>query len=157
MKKIAFLALVASMAISCNKKEDAASRIGNVDESTTTTTTTTAETAQETTTTPQSGTPVIKFDTESHDFGTIKKGEKGVHEFTITNNGDGDLVIIDAKASCGCTVPEKPQEPIKPGESAKMKVEFSANAAGMQSKNVTVTANTAEQTHMLTIKANVTE
>lgn len=155
MKKIAFLALVASMAISCNKKEDAASRIGNADSATIETTTSTAE--ETATTTPQSGTPVIKFDTESHDFGTIKKGEKGVYEFTISNAGDADLVIMDAKASCGCTVPEKPQEPIKPGESAKMKVEFSANAAGMQSKNVTVTANTAEQTHMLTIKANVTE
>ena len=161
MKKIALLALTAAFVVSCNKKEDAASRIGNVDETTSTETVVTTEngevTGDSTSTVAQTGTPVIAFDTETHDFGNLKKGDKGEYEFTISNTGDADLIIIEAKASCGCTVPEKPEQPIKPGESAKMKVAFSANAAGMQSKTVTVTANTTSGTHLLTVKANVTE
>lgn len=149
MKKIAFLTLVTALAVSCKKNEDAVTRIGNE------TTTTAEETASSQT--PQSGTPVIAFDKDTHDFGSLKKGDKGEYEFTISNQGDGDLVIIDAKASCGCTVPEKPAEPIKPGESAKMKVVFSANTPGLQSKTVTITANTPEGQHYLNIKANVSE
>lgn len=87
----------------------------------------------------------------------MKKGDKAEVEFEIRNEGNVDLVIIDAKASCGCTVPEKPSEPIKPGASAKMKVVFSATSAGLQSKNVTLTTNTEAGSEILTVKANVTE
>lgn len=68
-----------------------------------------------------------------------------------------DLVIINASATCGCTVPEKPEAPIKPGETAKMKVVFSASALGLQSKNVTLTTNTEAGSEMLTVRANVIE
>lgn len=101
--------------------------------------------------------PTIKFNETEHDFGTIKEGDKVETVFTITNEGKADLIIIDAHGSCGCTVPEWPKEPIKPGATADMKVTFnSAGKPGEQKKTVTITTNTKEGVEKLTIKANVT-
>lgn len=98
----------------------------------------------------------MAFDKEVIEFGDIKIGDIAKGEFEIKNTGDVDLVIMSATGSCGCTVPKKPEQPIKPGESAKMEVSFdSTGKPGMQEKTVTVTANTAEGTHQLKIKANV--
>ena len=162
MKKLMLVAGFAALSlVACNKKENASERIQNGEstttETTTTSTTTDGVTETATSTTTQTGFPKIAFNETIHDFGDVKKGSKNEVEFEIKNEGTVDLVIIDAKASCGCTVPEKPQEPIKPGNSAKMKVVFSANSAGLQSKNVTLTTNTEAGSEVLTVKANVTE
>ena len=151
---IAALTLVA-----CNKSENASSLIKDGASTTTEETTSTANGATETasSTSNQTGFPKIAFNETTHDFGELKKGAKGEVEFEIKNEGTVDLVIIDAKASCGCTVPEPPKEPIKPGQSAKMKVIFSATSVGLQSKNVTLTTNTEAGSEVLTVKANVTE
>lgn len=69
--------------------------------------------------------PTVEFDTKSHDFGTIKESDGPVTcEFTFTNTGSEPLVIISANASCGCTRPEYPKKPIKPGKSDKIKVTY---------------------------------
>ena len=61
--------------------------------------------------------PVISFDSTTYDFGNIKEAAGPVsHDFVITNTGDAPLIIISATTSCGCTTPEIPKEPIKPGE-----------------------------------------
>ncbi|ESU28774.1 hypothetical protein FLJC2902T_13700 [Flavobacterium limnosediminis JC2902] len=100
--------------------------------------------------------PVIKFDKTEHDFGNIKDGDKAETVFKITNEGEADLIIINAQGSCGCTVPEWPKEPIKPGASADMKVTFdSKGKPGQQQKSVTLTTNTKEGSEKVTIKANV--
>lgn len=101
--------------------------------------------------------PKIKFNETEHDFGTIKEGDKAETTFTITNEGESDLIIINAQGSCGCTVPEWPKEPIKPGASADMKVTFnSSGKPGQQQKTVTLTTNTQLSSEQVTIKANVT-
>lgn len=140
--------------VACNKKEDASSRI---QDGVTNTEATAEGNAVETPAQNQNGFPIIAFNETTHDFGDIKKGSKNEVEFEIKNEGTVDLVIIDAKASCGCTVPEKPEEPIKPGQSAKMKVVFSATSPGLQSKNVTLTTNTEAGSELLTVRANVSE
>lgn len=87
--------------------------------------------------------PVMKFDKDTHDFGKIKSGDKVTYEFNFTNTGKSPLIITDAVASCGCTKPEWPKEPIKPGDAAKIKVTFnSAGKVGLQDKQITITANT---------------
>ncbi|HEY9196025.1 MAG TPA: DUF1573 domain-containing protein [Mucilaginibacter sp.] len=87
--------------------------------------------------------PVMKFEKESHDFGKIKTGEKVNYDFKFTNTGKSPLIISEAHASCGCTVPEWPKAPVKPGESSIIKVTFdSAGKTGLQDKQITVTANT---------------
>ena len=69
--------------------------------------------------------PKISVDNITHNFGTINEGVGPVnHDFVITNTGNAPLIIISATASCGCTTPDIPRQPIKPGESAKLHVTF---------------------------------
>ena len=59
----------------------------------------------------------IKFDKTTHNFGTFSEEDAVVTcTFTFTNVGKGPLVIHQAIASCGCTVPKYTQEPILPGK-----------------------------------------
>lgn len=147
MKKLMIIAGFSALSlVACNKKEDASSRIKD---GVATETTSTGEI--------QTGFPKIAFNETVHDFGDVKKGSQNEVEFEIRNEGAVDLVIINASATCGCTVPEKPEAPIKPGESTKMKVVFSATSVGLQNKNVTLTTNTEAGSEILTVKANVIE
>lgn len=100
--------------------------------------------------------PVISFTETTYDFGTINQGEAQEHVFTFTNTGEADLVIVDAKSSCGCTVPQYPKTPIAPGETGEMLVKFNGSGKNQVSKTVTVTANTQKGKEMISIKAFVT-
>ncbi|MAD29881.1 MAG: hypothetical protein CMC00_02510 [Flavobacteriaceae bacterium] len=104
------------------------------------------------------GMPAMTFDKTSHDFGIISEGEKVTTTFAFTNTGDSDLIIVDARGSCGCTVPEYPKnQPIAPGETGSIVVNFdSSNKPGVQQKSVTLSANTSSGREMLRIKSNVT-
>ncbi|WP_425393091.1 DUF1573 domain-containing protein [Ekhidna sp.] len=105
---------------------------------------------------PEGPLPAIKFEKELHDFGTIKDGDVVEHVFSFVNEGEAPLIISDAKATCGCTVPEWPREPIPVGETGEIKVRFnSKNKPGVQNKTVTLTANTWPTTQRVRIKANV--
>ena len=100
--------------------------------------------------------PVIKFAEPEFDFGTIKQGDKVEHTFKFTNEGTGDLIISDAKASCGCTVPDYTKEPVKPGGSGIVHVVFdSAGKSGEVSKTVTLTLNTEKGSEVVNFKANI--
>jgi len=102
--------------------------------------------------------PVMSFAALEHDFGTIKKGEKVNYTFKFENTGEADLLISNAVGSCGCTIPEFPKDPIKPGESGELKVSFnSAGKHGEQKKTVTVLTNTESGQEKLTIKASINE
>lgn len=86
--------------------------------------------------------PVITFESNTYDFGKIKEGEKVSYSFKFTNTGKSPLIISNASASCGCTVPDYPHEPVAPGESSEIKVVFnSSGKSGMQNKVVTITSN----------------
>ena len=75
-------------------------------------------------------------------FGSRSQGEKIEFSFRFTNTGNNPLIIFDATASCGCTVPEKPAAPIKPGETGFIKVVFDTKGkTDHQTKDVTVTSN----------------
>ena len=100
--------------------------------------------------------PVMSFTETTYDFGTINQGEAQEHVFTFTNTGEADLVIVDAKSSCGCTVPQYPKTPIAPGETGEMLVKFNGSGKNQVSKTVTVTANTQKGKEMISIKAFVT-
>lgn len=87
--------------------------------------------------------PVLKFKTDVYDFGKIQEGQKVSYDFEFVNEGKSPLIISDASATCGCTVPEVPKEPILPGKEGKIRVVFnSAGKNGLQDKPVTITANT---------------
>jgi len=99
----------------------------------------------------------MKFKTMEHNFGRMKEGEQREYDFEFTNTGKEDLIIEDCKGSCGCTVPEWPKDPIKPGQSAAIKVKFdSTKKEKDQEKSVTILANTEPEIRtIIKIKAYV--
>ena len=105
---------------------------------------------------PKDNVPKYEFVTEEHDFGQITQGESVSFAFSFKNVGSGDLVIRSANGSCGCTVPEFPKDPIKPGGSGIINVTFNSEGKeGLQNKTVTLIANTIPNNYILTIKGNV--
>ena len=100
--------------------------------------------------------PELSFDKLQHNFGKINQGESVSHQFVFTNTGQAELIINNAKGSCGCTVPKWPRKPIAPGESEEIKVTFnSAGKSGKQSKTITLVTNAIPNTTVLTISANI--
>ena len=101
-------------------------------------------------------TPNIEMLETSYNFGEIQQGESVTHDFILKNTGDADLIILAAKGSCGCTVPEWPKNPIAKGEEAAIKVTFnSAGRSGKQNKTVTLVTNAIPNTRVITINGNV--
>lgn len=101
--------------------------------------------------------PEFSFEKEEHDFGTIKEGDVVNHIFKFTNTGEAPLVIQSATATCGCTVPSYPKEPIPVGGKGEIEVRFdSSNKSGAQNKTITITANTNPKINKVKIKTVVT-
>lgn len=94
-------------------------------------------------TVPSGPTTVMTFTEDRFNFGTAIEGEKVAHTYKFTNTGEEPLILSNARGSCGCTVPKWPRQPIQPGESADIVVEFNTkNKVGQRSQKVTITANT---------------
>ena len=99
---------------------------------------------------------VMSFEETNHDFGNVKAGETVEHTFKFKNTGSSDLVISNAKASCGCTVPSYTKTPVGPGQEGEVSVSFnSAGKSGNQNKSVTITANTEKGSEVVNFTANV--
>ncbi len=101
----------------------------------------------------------IKFETLSHNFGTFSESEPVVKcVFKFTNTGTAPLVISQAIAGCGCTVPTFTKDPIKPGESGKIEVTYNGTGKypGHFKKNITVRSNAKDApTVRLTIEGDM--
>ena len=108
--------------------------------------------------TPTADGPVVTFDKLSHDFGTINEGDVVETVFTLTNTGTSDLIILNARGSCGCTVPDYPKDqPIAPGDSAEVTVKFdSNNKPNANNRSVTFTTNTEKGREVIQIRTFVT-
>ena len=103
------------------------------------------------------GTASISLDKKVYDFGTVNEGDVVETSFKVTNSGKNNLVITNAQASCGCTVPVWPKAPIKPGESGEIKVKFNTTGKpNRQQKTITLTTNTESGREVLTLKGSVT-
>jgi hypothetical protein len=77
-----------------------------------------------------------------YDFGSRTEGEKVGFNFRFVNTGNKPLVIVNARAGCGCTKPEKPEQPVMPGDTAEIKVVFdSQGRSGRQEKMISVESN----------------
>lgn len=100
--------------------------------------------------TPKVTFPRIKFETEKIDLGIIKEDAIIRKEFEFTNTGGANLVIMDVRGSCGCTVPEYPLVPIAPGDKGKIVVTYTArNKMGPQKPEITVLTNGSPRTFKL--------
>lgn len=84
----------------------------------------------------------FKFSETIHDFGTIPEGPQATYYFEFTNEGNEPLLIQDATASCGCTKPEVPRQPILPGKSGKIKVTYNTQGrVGPFNKEIFIQSN----------------
>ena len=102
----------------------------------------------------------IKFEKTTHNFGSFsEKNPKVTCTFSFTNDGEQPLVINQAIASCGCTVPEYTKEPVKPGEKGEIKVTYNGAGKfpGHFKKSITVRTNGAVEMTRLYIEGDMTE
>ena len=97
----------------------------------------------------------IKFEKTTHSFGTFSENNPKVScTFTYTNIGEQPLVINQAIASCGCTVPEYTKTPVQPGEKGEIKVTYNGAGKfpGHFKKSITVRTNGAVEMTRLYIR-----
>lgn len=102
----------------------------------------------------------IKFDKTTHNFGTFSEKNPVVTcTFSFTNVGEQPLVINQAIASCGCTVPEYTTTPVQPGEKGEIKVTYNGEGKfpGHFKKSITVRSNGAVEMTRLYIEGDMTE
>jgi len=102
----------------------------------------------------------IKFEKLTHDFGSFPESSPKVTcVFKFTNVGDQPLVINQAVASCGCTVPEYTKDPIKPGGSGEIKVTYNGAGkfTGHFKKSITVRTNGKVEMTRLYVEGDMTE
>lgn len=145
MKKILIIAVLSLFVISC--KESAANKINKEN----------LEIAKERDNEIKLGGAKLNFDKTEHDFGIISEGDIVETVFKFTNTGKSELIITSAKGNCGCTVPDWPRQPILPGETGEIKVEFNSKGRpNLQQKNITITANTANGKEIIKVRAQVT-
>lgn len=101
------------------------------------------------------GSAKIVWDKETFEFGEIPQGVPVSTTFKLTNNGTAPLLISDVKTSCGCTAPSFTKEPILPGKSGIIKLQYNAASIGAFNKSATVFTNVGEK--QLTISGTVKE
>lgn len=100
--------------------------------------------------------PVMKFEKTDYDFGSVAEGDIVNYTFKFTNTGKAPLIINKATATCGCTVPQWPKDPIGVGETGEIQVKFNTtNRRNMQTKYVNINANTKPEVTRLKISGNV--
>ena len=100
--------------------------------------------------------PVFQFAEETHDFGKIIQGEKVSYSFEFKNIGKSDLIITDARGSCGCAIADYPKTAIAPNGEGTIDVTFNTEGKkGFQNKTITLISNTQPNTKVLTIKASI--
>ena len=100
----------------------------------------------------------IVFQETEFDFGQATEGDIVTHSFKFTNTGKVPLTIMNARSTCGCTIPEWPEEPIAPGGTGEITAKFNTDMKKeMQKKVITVTANTYPNESRITLKGMVNE
>ena len=107
------------------------------------------------TVTAQEKKAAITFESDVVDYGEVDYGADGVRKFNFTNTGNDVLIVARVYSTCGCTIPKKPENPIKPGESGVIEVKYDTKRPGPIRKTITVYSNASEVPHTLKIKGKV--
>lgn len=140
MKKYFLLLLMSLAFISCNSRHS--------DKIADDTSAQTEKALKETTT--------VQIIDSSYNFGKVTDGEKVEYNYRFKNTGTKSLVVTEAHASCGCTIPQKPEKPIMPGEMGFIKVVFdSKGRVGNAFKTVTVASNAKPEFPQLILTGDV--
>ncbi len=97
----------------------------------------------------------IWFQEKEHDYGNIPRGGDGTWTFVFKNLGEEAIVINRVRSTCGCTVPAWPREPVAPGDSGNILVEYNTEQTGTFLKSVYVYSTAANSPVKLQIKGKV--
>ncbi len=107
-------------------------------------------------TTADPNAPIMKFESDKHDFGNIKEGDEASFDFVFTNAGKKNLILTDVVASCSCTASSWPKEPVAPGQKETITASYDTKGkSGSFSKSITITSNASEETKRIYISGNV--
>ena len=89
-----------------------------------------------------------------YNAGRVIKGEMINAKFKVKNTGEYPLVFGEVKGSCSCTITEKPEESIQPGESGYIYAQVNTDRISVHNvvKYVTIMANTEPNVTVVTIK-----
>jgi len=149
MKNILSLLAAILLMVACNNSDSKSSA--------TTESTTPAANTTENATDTANYTTIEWLDSTHQDLGKIKEGQTPEITWKFRNVGDKPLVVLNAQGTCGCTVAEKPEQPVAPGEEGIIKAKFSSQGRlGVNDKQVIVTTNTKGNTaHYLNFKVEV--
>lgn len=140
MRKIIAFLLIATILISCDSRRKDKIADDNVTQS---------EKALKQTTS-------VQIIDSSYNFGKVTDGEMVEYSYRFKNIGTNPLVVIEAHASCGCTIPQKPEKPIMPGQIGFIKVQFdSKGRAGNAYKTITVSSNAKPEFPQLVLTGDV--
>ncbi len=101
--------------------------------------------------------PTLTFDQDTLLFEPMAVGEKLSHVFQFVNSGKSDLFISGVFPSCGCTtMKDWPKDPIPPGGSGQISVEFNATGmSGKVDKTITVATNAEPKNYVLHLMGDV--
>lgn len=156
MKKIAFAISCVILIASCNSNDKKVNAVNDRDKN--------ARDSMEAVRNTQvlrdtaNYTKIQWLDSTFLDLGKVKEGQVVEVSYKFKNIGNKPLIVTSVRASCGCTVPEKPEEPFAPGQQGVIKAKFdSKGKQGTNQKEVYVTANTNPIEHVLTFRVEVTE
>lgn len=95
------------------------------------------------------------FDEYLHDYGEIARDSDGSWSFLFKNIGENAIVINRVRSTCGCTIPAWPREPVEPGQSGEITVEYNTAQTGTFLKSVYVYSTAANSPVKLQIKGKV--
>lgn len=101
--------------------------------------------------------PQMTFETTELDYGEIMQDSEPFRVFKFTNTGTEPALIMNARGSCGCTIPSYSKAPLAPGETGEIKVRYDTHRIGQFRKRVTLTTNVPGEPIVLTIKGKVDE
>ena len=99
----------------------------------------------------------IKFEVTTIDYGEVEFESDGKRVFKFKNVGTAPLIFKRISSSCGCTIPKKPEKPIKPGDSGEIEVEYDTKRVGVFMKAISVVSNSKNSSIVLRIKGEVLE
>ncbi len=97
----------------------------------------------------------IFFEETIHNYGEILEDSDGTWSFTFKNLGDSAIIINRVRSTCGCTVPAWPRQPVEPGASGEITVEYNTAQTGTFLKSVYVYSSAANSPVKLQIKGKV--
>lgn len=148
MKKTALIALALLSLAACKEMDKKGSPVESMSK----------EELKQAVTDTTNFTTLTWIDSTTQPLGKLKKGKEIEITWRFKNTGDKNLIIENVTAECGCTIPEKPQEPFAPGQEGIIKAKFNGSGTGTITKRVHVFANTKQvKDHTLTFTGEVSE